>query len=178
MDLGPRLSEIAPPLHLLAGTVRNAREARCLVEFDCQIVRYEVILDHLLTCCAHERELERARSALILHCGKDPKLRAGAALVCNAICTCQHNIQALVAEADAVLKSLAELTAALRRYAERYTCRRSNPETCTALAAAHLPRHRTPVWTAMRPSRPSSPRRAPHRLWQLRSSVYGSSRNR
>ena len=106
----------APPLPLLASSVRNAREAASLVELDVLAVRHEVIHDHLLACCAHERRLEALHSRALA--AADPQLLAVAALCATALATVRRDIGLLVAEADEVLKGVAEKEGTIKRYAE------------------------------------------------------------
>ena len=47
--------DVGVPFHLLSGLVRNAREAKALVELDVSAVRQHVLFDHLLASCAQER---------------------------------------------------------------------------------------------------------------------------
>ena len=70
-----------PPLELLAGSVRNGREAAALVDIDTLALKHEVIHDHLLASCAHERELERLQRALADGGTADPQLLAAAPLI-------------------------------------------------------------------------------------------------
>lgn len=111
-------ASLAPPLHLLASSVRNASEATALVDVDLLALRHEVLHDHLLACCAHERELQRTHDIVTRRAAGDEhsQLRAAAALCATALATVRANIAMLVAEADEVIRGLCEST--IQRHAE------------------------------------------------------------
>jgi hypothetical protein len=112
------MQDFSPPLHLLAGLVRNPREAKALVDLDGHAIRYEVALDHLLSCCAQERDLEHLRCTLTLHSRVDASLQTALVLCDNALVNVRRSIDVIVAEVDALLRRVAELSVTLRRYAE------------------------------------------------------------
>lgn len=111
-------ASFAPPLAHLASTVRNASEAAALVDVDLLALRHEVLHDHLLACCAHERDLERAHHTISRAALADPQLLAAASLCASALVTVRDNIELLVAEVDEVLQGVHEAAATVRRYAE------------------------------------------------------------
>ena len=116
-----RASMTHEALQLLEGHVRNPREARALVALDVSAVRQSAILDHLLACCAHERELARLLDELAhrrhaVNAGdgvEDPKLNAAVALVTVGLDAVRADLNALLplasAELDAIVKLRGEL---------------------------------------------------------------------
>jgi len=79
---------LAPPLPLLASSVRNASEASALVDMDLLALRHEVLHDHLLACCAHEHELQRAHDVLVRAAANgDAQLLSASALCASALVT-------------------------------------------------------------------------------------------
>ena len=108
----------APPLALLASSVRNASEAAALVDIDMLALRHEVLHDHLLACCAHEQELERAHHSISHAAVADPQLLTAAALCAGALETVRRNVSLLVREVEEVLHCVCEAEGTIRRYAE------------------------------------------------------------
>ena len=113
-------SGLAPlPIHILAGHVRNKKEAQTLIGMDCRVAQHELLLDHLLACCAHERELARALRAIDTCSQRDlTSLNGPRALISSALDTVRCNIDSLVAEIDGVLCGLSESAHVLKQYAE------------------------------------------------------------
>ena len=135
-------TSFAPPLDLLAGLVKNGREAHALAALDCHAVRHEVVMDHMLVCCAHSRVLERLWCALQLRCGADPRLHAASVICHEALAAVNEDICALVAEADVTLRAVADSSNTLSRYAE------NNEELAEELAgeAAHVAAAKQQLW--------------------------------
>ena len=112
-------NSFAPPLALLASSVRNASEATALVDIDLLALRHEVLHDHLLACCVHERELQRARDAFTRAAAAgDAQIRPAAVLCASALESVRSNIDLLVAEADEVLQGVRDSMGTIRRLAE------------------------------------------------------------
>ena len=98
-------------MHLLGNLVRNAREAQAIVQLDVNAIRQQCIYDHLLACCAHERELKQLHFDLCT--AGDPKLNAAAALVDVARTATRANVQELMDLADQSLKEVASVRSTL-----------------------------------------------------------------
>lgn len=136
----------APPMHLLAGHVRNAREARAMVSLDVHAVRQQAICDDLLACFAQEHELVRLHRLLAagavdyakIRAGDDVKLRAAVPLVEFALATVRAGIRGLLSRADATLEHLAELRSELDwfRSANQSLVEELQGENCGPLAEA------------------------------------------
>ena len=127
--------DFAPPLPLMDGFVRNASEAAALVRLDYESIKYEVLHDHLLGCCAHERELMRLHSVLALATGGTPlhayeadaasadatataRLRAALVLCEQALAATRRSIDRIVVDIDELVKQVDQSATTLRRYAE------------------------------------------------------------
>ena len=101
------MDDAAPPMHLLAGLVRNAREAQALVALDVNAIQRQTTLDHLLACCSHQHELERLHDALLAS-PPDPKLNAAVALVSVVLAGVHADIDTLLSKADAELWTMSK----------------------------------------------------------------------
>ena len=111
-------SVFVSPLPLLASSVRNVSEASALVDVDLLVKRHEVLHNHLLACCTHERDLVRTQSALMRCAGGDPQLLAAAALCASLLITVRANIDLLVSEADEVLSGVSKSARGIQQFAE------------------------------------------------------------
>jgi hypothetical protein len=110
--------DLFAPIRLLAGHVRNKKEARVLVNcVDCQ-AQHAAVLDHLLACSSYELELSRALSGIEMLSGSDARLHAARALIASALDGVRRDIDALVAQAAEHLNQLDEACRSLRTYAE------------------------------------------------------------
>ena len=110
--------DLLAPLNLLAGHVRNKKEAKTLINcLDCQ-AQHRAVLDHLLACTSYEHELFRVLNAIDMASGSDARLRSARALIASALDGVRHDIDVLAVQAAELLNTLDESRNSLMTYAE------------------------------------------------------------
>lgn len=124
-------SDLATPFPLIAGTVRNPREAAALAELDVLAIKEECLLEHLCATALYARTLDDAVESISKD-GSDPATGPAVTLLQAAqealqqgdgwLRECAEGVMQQMAACQLLLKSLAEINHSLHAELQEEGC--------------------------------------------------------